>query len=68
MPTLLLAGAKQLLELARQETSEAAESYVMLAASVLSHGAGACGGGGAAAVVQPSPAQPVLPVWRLCTA
>ena len=39
-PTLLLAGSKQLLELARQETSEAAESYVMLAAAMLSHGAG----------------------------
>ena len=40
-PTLLLSGAKQLLELARKETSAAAESYVMLAAVVLGHGAGA---------------------------
>lgn len=40
-PTLLLAGSKQLLDLARAETSGAAEAYVTLAASVLSHGAGA---------------------------
>lgn len=39
-PTLLLAGSKQLLDLARKETTGAAESYAMLAASVLSHGAG----------------------------
>lgn len=41
-PTLLLAGSRQLLELARAETSGAAESYVMLAACVLSHGASRC--------------------------
>lgn len=48
-PTLLLAGCKQLLELARAETSGAAESYALLAAAVLSNGAGAlcCGWGGA---------------------
>lgn len=40
-PTLLLAGAAQLLQLARQEVSGAAEAYATLAASVLSHGAGA---------------------------
>lgn len=40
-PTLLLAGAHQLLQLARQEVSGAAEAYATLAASVLSHGAGA---------------------------
>ena len=39
-PTLLLSGAKQLLDLARAETSGAAEAYAMLAARVLSHGAG----------------------------
>jgi hypothetical protein len=50
-PTLLLAGSKQLLELARVEATPAAESYVTLAARVLSHGAGAymhasaCGAG-----------------------
>ena len=40
-PTLLLAGAAQLLQLARQEASGAAEAYATLAATVLSHGAGA---------------------------
>ena len=44
-PTLLLAGAKQLLDLARQETSGAAEAYAMLAARVLAHGAGGRAGG-----------------------
>lgn len=42
-PTLLLSGAKQLLDLARAETSRAAEAYAMLAARVLSHGAGGAG-------------------------
>lgn len=42
-PTLLLCGAKQLLDLARAETSGAAEAYAMLAARVLSHGAGQLG-------------------------
>jgi hypothetical protein len=41
-PTLLLAGSKQLLELARREAGPAAESYVMLAARVLAHGAQRC--------------------------
>ncbi|KAI7845126.1 hypothetical protein COHA_001331 [Chlorella ohadii] len=41
-PTLLLSGAKQLLDLARAETSRAAEAYAMLAARVLSHGAARC--------------------------
>ncbi|KAL4856842.1 hypothetical protein ACK3TF_002891 [Chlorella vulgaris] len=41
-PTLLLAGSKQLLELARVEATPAAESYVTLAARVLSHGAARC--------------------------
>lgn len=41
-PTLLLSGAKQLLDLARAETSGAAEAYAMLAARVLSHGAARC--------------------------
>lgn len=54
-PTLLLAGSKQLLELARRETSAAAESYATLAARVLAHGAGE-----RAAV--PVPAAPVPPV------
>ncbi|KAL4419606.1 hypothetical protein ABPG77_001660 [Micractinium sp. CCAP 211/92] len=41
-PTLLLVGSKQLLELARHETSAAAESYAMLAARVISHAAARC--------------------------
>lgn len=41
-PTLLLAGSKQLLELARQEASGAAEAYVLLAARVIAHGAQRC--------------------------
>lgn len=43
-PTLLLAGSRQLLDLARAEATGAAEAYVTLAASVLSHGAGARAG------------------------
>lgn len=41
-PTLLLAGSKQLLDLARAEISGAAESLACLAACVLSHGAERC--------------------------
>jgi hypothetical protein len=41
-PTLLLAGGKQLLELARRESGVAAESYALLAARVLANGAGGC--------------------------
>lgn len=62
-PTLLLVGSKQLLELARHETSAAAESYAMLAARVISHAAG-----GHAALVLPPALAAAAAHWRAACA